>query len=124
MKYRLIAAMVGAFCSLSCWSTDDSYYGPPPEPRPRCERFTSCATCTPALGCGWCQSGDKGLCTSEPDHCAGAASFSWTWELAFCPATPDGGADAWVGLPVDAADSANTADAATSSDAADAQPHE
>jgi hypothetical protein len=112
MKFRLLAAMVGAVCSLSCESTD-GYYGQPQggyQPF-SCEQLTSCATCTPVLGCGWCQSGDKGLCTSEPDRCAGAASFSWTWELAFCPAAPDGGAgDAWVGLPVDGA--------------ADAGPHE
>ena len=109
MKYRLLAAMVGALCSLSCFSQDDS--GPPPgayEPRERCEQLSSCETCTPVLGCGWCQSGDKGLCTSEPNRCAQVATFSWTWELAFCPAELDGGADAGS----DAASGAAPSDAA------------
>jgi hypothetical protein len=96
MKYRLFAAMVGALCVASCIdSTDGNDYGPPPDyssgERAHCERFTSCATCTPVLGCGWCQSGDKGLCTSEPNRCGDAVTFSWTWELAYCPAEPDGG---------------------------------
>jgi hypothetical protein len=94
MKYPLLAALVGALCSSSCFAPD---YGPPPGTYVQqfpCEQFTSCGTCTPVLGCGWCQSGDKGICTSNPDSCAGVASFSWTWELAFCPAELDGGASA------------------------------
>jgi hypothetical protein len=101
MKYRLLVALVGAFCSLSCLSSDDA--GPPPDgrrPRVRCEQLSSCATCTPVLGCGWCQSGDKGLCTSEPNRCADVETFSWTWELAFCPAELDGGADARGAAPL------------------------
>jgi hypothetical protein len=119
MKFRLLAAMVGAVCSLSCYSSD-GYYGPPAGDQPfSCEQLTSCATCTPVLGCGWCQSGDKGLCTSDPDRCAGVASFSWTWEPAFCPAAPDGGADAWVGTPPDGAATSDGGDRAS-----DAGPHE
>jgi hypothetical protein len=39
--------------------------------------------------------GTKGLCAEEPNACwgAGVPNFSWTWELAFCPATGDGGAE-------------------------------
>jgi hypothetical protein len=92
MKYRLLAAMVGALGISSCFAPDE---GPPPgEPHRSfsCEQLTTCAACTPVLGCGWCQSGDKGICVSDPDRCANVATFSWTWELAFCPAAPDAGA--------------------------------
>ena len=116
MKYRLLAAFVGALCLGSCYSDD---YQPPPsgyvEPF-GCERFTSCATCTPVLGCGWCQVGTKGRCTSDPDRCARAQSFTWTWELAFCPAEADGGAASWVGTPP-LGDAAPSSDGASSGDA-------
>jgi hypothetical protein len=118
MKYRLFASMVAALCLASCWDSTDDAYGPPPgsgDGRPHCERFTSCATCTPALGCGWCQSGDKGLCTSEPNRCSDAVSFSWTWELAYCPAEADAGGG-WTTVPPNNAPdgAASTPDAGTS----------
>ena len=59
-----------------------------------CRRFTSCATCTPVLGCGWCQVGTKGACFDQPNACAGASNFYWTWELNGCPAAPGGDIDA------------------------------
>jgi len=100
MKAALCAVFLGAFCSLYCFDSGNdpgrAYgggYGPSYD---SCQRFTSCSTCTPVLGCGWCQSGDKGICLSDPDECAAQTSFSWTWERAFCPlegAPPDGGAD-------------------------------
>jgi len=94
MKVLFLAALAGAFCSSSCFSSD---YGPPAggyDQRFPCSQFTSCETCTPVLGCGWCQAGTKGLCAPDPDSCARTESFSWTWELAFCPAELDGGASA------------------------------
>jgi hypothetical protein len=134
MKYSLFAVLVGALCFTSCDTSDGYGYGPPPGGgrgrRNGCEQFTTCAACTPVLGCGWCQAGDKGLCTSAPDRCAGAEAFSWTWDLAFCPAEPDGGAtdgaqlDGWSGTPTgDAATEAgkgptDAAGAETSGDAA------
>jgi hypothetical protein len=113
MKHHLAAALLlGSLCSASCYEPDGGYASPSTgfHDRGFCEQFTSCGTCTPVLGCGWCQSGSKGLCAPDPDRCDQAASFSWTWELDFCPAEPDGG--------VDAADAART-DAARA-DAADA----
>jgi hypothetical protein len=122
MKYRLLASLVAALCLASCWDSTDNAYGPPPgsgDGRPHCERFTSCATCTPVLGCGWCQSGDKGLCTSEPNRCADVQSFSWTWELAYCPAEADAGTGAgWTTVPPNGAPDA----AATTPDAGAATP--
>ena len=93
MKNLAFAALVGAFCSLSCYSPDD--YGPPPGrrgPRSFCEQFTTCGACTPMLGCGWCQAGDKGLCAADPNVCSGATSFSWTWDSNGCPGATDGAA--------------------------------
>lgn len=70
-----------------------------------CQQYTSCQTCTPVLGCGWCSMGTKGICVSQPNACASVASFTWTWELAYCPAAGDGGtssyADAFTGSPPD-----------------------
>jgi Plexin repeat len=124
MKYRLLASMVAALCLGSCIDGSDGAYGPPPgsgEGHPRCERFTSCATCTPVLGCGWCQSGTKGMCASEPNRCGDAPSFSWTWELAYCPAEPDAGSASggWTTAPPNGApaDADAPADAGTTTDA-------
>jgi hypothetical protein len=109
MKHRFIAFMLftlGALVSMSC-TQDDGYYAPPPGPYDNasyCEQFASCGTCTPILGCGWCQSGDKGICLPDPDACSRRLpAFTWTWELAYCPGTIDGSVpDAWQGSPVDA----------------------
>jgi hypothetical protein len=117
MKQHLLAAMVVTLCSVSCFSPDS---GPPPDGYAQpfsCEQLSSCATCTPVLGCGWCQSGDKGICVADPDQCARVASFSWTWELAFCPAEPDGGADAHGGAGDAAGEPANDATSDRASDA-------
>jgi len=110
--------MVAALCLVSCWDSTDDGYAPPPgsnDGHPHCERFTSCATCTPVLGCGWCQSGTKGLCASEPNRCGDAQMFSWTWELAYCPAEPDAGSagGGWTTVPPNG----STADAGTPADA-------
>ncbi|HEY2731070.1 MAG TPA: hypothetical protein VGK52_14095 [Polyangia bacterium] len=109
MKFLFLAALAGAFCSSSCFSSD---YGPPAggyDPRFGCAQFSSCATCTPVLGCGWCQAGSKGLCAPDPDSCSRVASFSWTWDLAFCPAELDAG----LAASADAARESATGDAAT-----------
>lgn len=131
MKYRLLAAFlwaVGVSGSLSCYSSDG--YGPPGpgEQRVSCEQFTTCGSCTPVLGCGWCQSGDKGICVSDPHRCARAETFTWTWELAFCPDAPDAGAaDASTSDTSSAADAARDAswpDATPASDAQSNSAHE
>jgi hypothetical protein len=90
----LLFALLPAAC------IDDGGYDPAPSYGPvYCGQFTSCASCTPVLGCGWCSMGSKGACVDQPNACANVASFSWTWELDGCPAagdtgTADGGADA------------------------------
>ena len=70
-----------------------------------CRRFTSCDTCTPVLGCGWCQMGTKGACVDQPNACAGVSNFYWTWELSGCPPAPGGDAGGGAqsgGTPPDA----------------------
>jgi hypothetical protein len=69
-----------------------------------CEQFTTCGTCTPVLGCGWCFHGTSGVCTSDPDQCAQVTSeFTWTWNPSGCPDV-----DASVGS-VDASHAPDTA---------------
>jgi hypothetical protein len=51
-----------------------------------CQQFTTCGSCTPVLGCGWCFHGTSGVCTSDPDQCAQVVSeFTWTWDPSGCP---------------------------------------
>jgi hypothetical protein len=38
--------------------------------------------------------GSKGACVDQPNACAGAANFYWTWELSGCPGAAGAGADA------------------------------
>jgi len=83
-----------ALLPVACFDDD---YGPGPSYSPvYCGQFTSCATCTPVLGCGWCSMGSKGACVDQPNACAAVANFYWTWELDGCPGagSADGGLDA------------------------------
>jgi hypothetical protein len=50
-----------------------------------CGAYTTCATCTPVEGCGWCFNAHGGVCTSDPDQCASASEFTWTWDPTGCP---------------------------------------
>jgi hypothetical protein len=74
-----------------CFEGDPTYYGPSGGAL-SCRQFKICDDCTRVLGCGWCQIGSTGVCTTEPSACWRATSFVWTWEAAFCPGAEDGGA--------------------------------
>jgi hypothetical protein len=51
-----------------------------------CSPYTSCDTCTPVAGCGWCFNASGGACASDPDQCAAATNeFTWTWNQSGCP---------------------------------------
>lgn len=64
------------------------------QPALSCSSFTSCGTCTPVLGCGWCAyEGGGGACTTGPDQCSGH-TFRWNWDPVDCPAGDDAGSDA------------------------------
>jgi Plexin repeat len=61
-----------------------------------CSGYTTCGSCTPVEGCGWCFNATSGVCTTDPDQCSSNSEFTWTWDLTGCP-----GADASV-VPLDA----------------------
>jgi hypothetical protein len=84
-----------------------------------CRQFTTCGTCTPVLGCGWCFDSDgTGICAADPDECV-TPVFSWTWNPSGCrvPATVGAGqADAGA-VPVPTDDAAPADDATPAEDA-------
>jgi hypothetical protein len=51
----------------------------------QCSTYTTCDTCTPANGCGWCFNRAGGMCASDPDQCSSASEFTWTWDQTGCP---------------------------------------
>jgi len=75
----------------------------------QCAARISCGSCTPVVGCGWCDyGGGNGACVSHPDAC-GTEQFKWTWEPAGCStAVVDSGA------PGDAATDAPASDSPSS----------
>jgi hypothetical protein len=86
----LVAAALGA-CNDS--SGDGGYAG---GSSVDCSQYTTCGTCTPVAGCGWCFNATSGACTTDPDQCAYVSEFTWTWDPSGCP-----GVDAGV-VPLDA----------------------
>lgn len=50
-----------------------------------CSAYTTCGTCTPVMGCGWCFNASGGVCTTDPNECANASEFTWTWDPTGCP---------------------------------------
>src|SRR4051812_24993257 len=91
--FASVAACAVAACDDGGWGRPYGY-GPQQDP---CLRFTSCGSCTPVLGCGWCGTGENpgGECHSGPEQCLGTY-FTWTWEAKGCfpavaPPAHDGG---------------------------------
>jgi hypothetical protein len=73
-----------------------------------CGQYSTCGSCTPVNGCGWCQTPTgEGLCTADPDNCANVPEFSWTWDPQGCHTFADASVgpelDAGVVVPADAA---------------------
>jgi hypothetical protein len=61
-----------------------------------CSVYTTCGTCTPVGGCGWCFTRTAGACVTDPDQCDATSEFTWTWDPKGCPGTVtvgDAGAD-------------------------------
>jgi hypothetical protein len=50
-----------------------------------CQAYTSCGSCTPVSGCGWCFNETGGMCASSPDECSNVTEFTWTWDQSGCP---------------------------------------
>src|SRR4051812_25643239 len=108
---RLIGIFLAASTvaiSLAACNDDSGLYGYPSQPYgDSCRLYTSCDTCTPVAGCGWCFVGNKGACVAHPDECAGVSAFSWTWDPSGCHLPADASAGSTTG-----SDAASTTDAA------------
>jgi len=78
----VIAVTLGA-----CGDNDDGAYshGGGGGYATTCSAYTTCGSCTPVSGCGWCFSGATGACAPDPDSCASASEFTWTWDPSGCP---------------------------------------
>ena len=94
MKRLAVGTLVGAILSSvgGCGPADDSSYSygsyGGSYGSPDCSQYTSCAACTPLVGCGWCAYPDgTGTCASGPDNC----TTEWIWEPNFCSAASDAG---------------------------------
>lgn len=83
MLASVVALALGACGDDS--SPDYAYAGPASGGGDPCNSYTTCGTCTPVEGCGWCFSGSSGLCASSPDECAGMDEFTWDWNPGGCP---------------------------------------
>jgi hypothetical protein len=100
MKKHIFAsalfALVTAAMASACDDGGHRYGRRGPSESFGCGQYASCGACTPVDGCGWCQTGvGQGMCADDPNECAGAAAFSWTWDPSGCFA----GADASVSPP-------------------------
>jgi len=85
-----VIAIVAAACDGTM--NDDWRNGRRGDP---CGQYTSCGACTPVDGCGWCTTGvGQGTCASDPNECASAPAFSWTWNASGCFEPADGGVEA------------------------------
>ena len=95
----VVATLVaGALGACDDKSSADSYAGGSAD-YVDCSPYTTCGTCTPVAGCGWCFNATSGVCTTDPDQCAYVSEFTWTWDPSGCPdaavsvSTPDASAD-------------------------------
>ena len=64
---------------------DDSNGGGGTTSGDACNQYTTCGSCTPVSGCGWCFNAVGGLCAATPDECTNVTEFTWTWESTGCP---------------------------------------
>jgi hypothetical protein len=87
-----------------------------------CSAYTTCDTCTPANGCGWCFDSTGGLCASDPDQCSSASEFTWTWNQSGCPDVDASVSplDAGTTTPAEAGTTAPAADSGTAATEASA----
>jgi hypothetical protein len=87
MNRFLGAFLLAGAVAVAVGACDDSssggYYSS--APGGQCSAYTTCDTCTPVNGCGWCFNSTGGLCASDPDQCSSASEFTWTWNQNGCP---------------------------------------
>ena len=108
ISIALLCASLVAIASNAC-DEGDAYYAYGSSSYSPCSQYTSCGSCTPILGCGWCfEAKNTGHCAAGPSQCDGTA-FSWTWEKSGCHLPADAGVkdggrvDGAVSTPEDAA---------------------
>jgi len=98
MKRHLGAWLAIASVALAAGACDDnqsSMAGGGGGPALDCSVYTTCGTCTPVSGCGWCFTRSAGACVTDPDQCDATSEFTWTWNPSGCPgANPTVGGDA------------------------------
>src|SRR5277367_1626326 len=85
-RFSAALLLAGAVAVGACSDDDSSgsygYAGPGGD----CTQYTTCDTCTPVNGCGWCFTRAGGACASDPDQCSSASGeFAWTWNQSGCP---------------------------------------
>ncbi len=90
MNRFLGAFLLAGAVAVAAGACDDSsagdYYGNGNGSGDDCSANTTCDTCTPVQGCGWCFNSGGGVCASSPDECAASVSeFTWTWSQSGCP---------------------------------------
>jgi hypothetical protein len=96
-----LAAALVALAAAACDSNQDPTAGGGSSLD--CSVYTTCGSCTPVAGCGWCFTRTAGACVTDPDQCAATSEFTWTWEPKGCPAaTPGVGSDAGAAAGSDA----------------------
>jgi hypothetical protein len=87
MNRFLGAFLLAGAVAVAVGACDDSssggYYAS--APAGQCSTYTTCDTCTPVQGCGWCFNSTGALCASDPDQCSSAGEFTWTWNQSGCP---------------------------------------
>ena len=86
-----VAALALGACEGDTSDTGSGYV----YPYAACNQYTSCASCTPVLGCGWCDKNDgTGMCAEDPNDCATSSVFRWTWDSSGCRVVADAGVNA------------------------------
>jgi hypothetical protein len=131
------AVVLGVFVFGACGfeESDDSGWGVNDPQYDSCHAYSSCQSCTPIWGCGWCfDSNGSGQCVSDPGYCATSA-FSWTWNPDGCRVAADAGvgfitppnppvvdASYWSLDAASSSDDAGEGDASPASDAGDDGP--
>ncbi len=118
LRHGLVATLTAAAIALAIAACEDGGYGyDQGGPNVACGQFTSCNTCTPVLGCGWCYTGSgTGTCTDGPQDCSAAPGGGWTWDPSGCRVQAEAGTG---GPGVDASSSHDSSADATEDAPAD-----
>jgi hypothetical protein len=113
LRHGLAATLVGGLIALLIGACDDGEYGYDQGARNvACGQFTSCDTCTPIMGCGWCYTGNgTGTCTDGPQDCSPEPGGGWTWDPSGCRVGAEAGTGGGPGTDASARDAAEDAPA-------------